>query len=176
VKQNNQPRELNEKIILMPLKRKTAKVQQETPEAQPRHNDFAKSSTRNKKINRASPTKPSPVTSIAINKNCGSPTGNLESPSPTKIWSRPTRNKTINRASSTKHFPLRRYKKNCDSPKAEDPESATPTQKCFNRDSPTKLVPVTTAPITKAAKAHQDASKAQLITHSYKKLHKPDAK
>jgi hypothetical protein len=58
-------------------------------------------------------------------------------------------------------------------------ESAAPTHACFNRYSSTKLAPVTTAPIKKATKAHQNASKAQqllLIAHSYKKLRKPDAK
>jgi hypothetical protein len=42
-------------------------------------------------------------------KTCGNPTGNLESLSPTKSWSRPTRNKTQNnqpRELNEKTFPF----------------------------------------------------------------------
>jgi hypothetical protein len=90
-KQNNQPRELKKTLPPAPLK-KTAKAQQETPKAQFRHKNLT---ARGQQTKKACPCH------YRAHKNCESPTGRLESPTPTKNCASPTRSKNINAMSST---------------------------------------------------------------------------
>ena len=68
-----------------PLRRSDKKLRKPNRRPQKRNSDtkIAQAQRETKKINRASPTKFSPVTTAPTN-NCGSPTGNLESPTSTK--------------------------------------------------------------------------------------------
>jgi len=110
VKQNNQRLELNKELPSMPLKQKNC----ESPtNGRPRKRNSDTEVVQaqreiNHKFNCASPTKQSPVTTT-LTKNCGSPTGNLESRNTTKSCSSPTRNKTNNRASSKKQSRAERH-------------------------------------------------------------------
>jgi hypothetical protein len=87
VKQNNQTRELNKGFSLTPPKQKTAKAQQGASKAQLRHKNYNYASpTRNKKNQPREPNKMVNyhLATTAPTKNCESPPGNLESPTPTR--------------------------------------------------------------------------------------------
>jgi hypothetical protein len=134
-KQNDQPREPNKALSFAPLKQKTAKAQQQTPKAQLGHKNL--SSRAQQKVFLSPP----------CHKNCETPTGCLESPTPTKNWASPTRNKNVNATSSTKFFSKRQKPKKTKFPQAQQkivPAAAeTETKNC---DSQTKNYAIPTKP------------------------------
>jgi hypothetical protein len=91
VKQNNQVRRETKQSTARAQQRNfphAAQTKMRKPNRKPRKRNsdtvIVQVQRETKKINRTSPKKQSPVTSTALTKNCGSPTGNLENPNPKK--------------------------------------------------------------------------------------------
>jgi hypothetical protein len=105
VKQNNQRLELNKRFPSMPLKQKTAKAQQENPEAQLQHGDCA-SSTRNKKFH---PREPKKITACHLhrsNKKLRKPNRKPRKPKPNKKLVTPDAKQNYQPRELNKAFPF----------------------------------------------------------------------